>query len=919
MLERPPQERGTDPDQACTEPDLRCEVESLLAAHEQGDSSFMEQPINTSPPLEKGVQLGQYTILARIGAGGMGEVYRARDTRLSRDVAIKVLPTFVSDDPDRLRRFEQEARAAAALNHPNILAVYQMGTYDSAPYMVSELLEGATLREQLKRGPLPPRKVIEYGAQIAQGLAAAHEKGIVHRDLKPANLFVTKDGRVKVLDFGLAKLTQPSGPLDSKAPTVSRATEPGVVMGTVGYMSPEQVSGKAADHRADIFALGCVLYEMMTGKRAFQKATSVDTMSAILHEDPPGVSQLAPTTPPALERVVHRCLEKDPNQRFQSAADLAFALEAVSESGTAPGAATARPVVQARTLRSRIVLFTGGVALVLLVLLLIIMPRLRPPSPRLIESYTITNDGWPKQLPASFYPIVTDGARLYFSEIAAGNLTLAQVSTAGGDTISTVTPFRFPAIADISPDRSELLVLGFSGSEREAPLWIIPTLDGTPRRVGDLEAHGATWAPGGEIVYANGPDLYRAKSDGSESRWLATAVGLPYWPRLSPDGRVLRFTILDPGKRSTSLWEVSQDGSDLHALLPGWNEPAAECCGNWSPDGRYFAFQSSRNGRADIWVLNETRGFSLTTRHAPERLTQGPLNFLTPVYSPDGKKLFVVGEQRRGELVRYDATARQFLPYLSGISADRLDFSHDGEWVTYVAYPDGTLWRSKNDGSRRQQLTSSPLDVDLPRWSPDGTEIAFSGSEDGQRSKVYVIPATGGRPVEMLPGRQWQRDPCWSADGESLLFTGSEGRFGTTQMALFVANVRTRESAVLPGSIGLHEPRWSPDGKYIAATTADSQQLLLFDTIAKKWVELARIAIGYLNWSRDSTYLYADTFGTDPLIVRIRVRDGTIEKVASLKELHRAWGISGPWSGLAPDNSPLITRDTGIQEIYRIQ
>ena len=335
-LERRPEERGAYLDQACTDLDLRREVESLLAAHEQEGSSFMEQSLNTSPPLEKGAQLGQYKILVRIAAGGMGEIYRARDTRLSRDVAIKVLPSSFSNDPDRLRRFEQEARAAAALNHPNILAVFQMGTYEGAPYLVSELLEGGTLREQLERGSMPPRKVIDYGVQIAHGLAAAHEKGIVHRDLKPENLFITKDGRVKILDFGLAKLIEPKWPLDSKAPTVSRATEPGVVMGTVGYMAPEQVSGIAADHRADIFSFGAILYEMLTGKRAFQKPTAVETMSAILNEDPPAVSQLVPTTPPALQRVVQRCLEKTPEQRFQSASDLAFALEALSDSGSAP-------------------------------------------------------------------------------------------------------------------------------------------------------------------------------------------------------------------------------------------------------------------------------------------------------------------------------------------------------------------------------------------------------------------------------------------------------------------------------------------------------------------------------------------------------------------------------------------------------
>jgi len=280
--------------------------------------------------LTAGTKLDGYEVLGRpLGAGGMGEVYRARDSVLKREVAIKVLPSFVSQDPDRLRRFEQEAQAAAALNHPNILAVHQLGIYEGAPYLVSELLEGGTLGQQLMRGPLPVRKAIEHGVQIARGLAAAHEKGILHRDLKPENIFVTKDGRLKILDFGLAKLTQAkNATADDATVTLQQRTDPGHVLGTVGYMSPEQVRGETIDHRTDIFAFGAILYEMLAGKRAFQKPTSPETMTAILHEDPPGISQIVPRTPPALLRVVHRCMEKDREQRFHSASDLAFALEA---------------------------------------------------------------------------------------------------------------------------------------------------------------------------------------------------------------------------------------------------------------------------------------------------------------------------------------------------------------------------------------------------------------------------------------------------------------------------------------------------------------------------------------------------------------------------------------------------------------
>jgi serine/threonine protein kinase len=318
-------------DNACAgDVEIRREVESLLTHDGTSERHITEalagtaQSLFDAVTLKPGVRVGDYEVRKLIGSGGMGEVYQARDLRLARNVAIKVLPSFLTNDPDRLSRFEQEARAAAALNHPNILAVYQMGFCDGAPYLVSELLEGNTLRELMKRGPLAWRKAVEYAVQVVRGLAAAHGKGITHRDLKPENLFVTKDRHIKILDFGLAKLSDAlsyghAGPV----------TPAGLVMGTVGYMSPEQVRGQEADYRADFFAFGAILYEMLCGQRAFKKPTAVDTMSAILSEDPPSILQLLPATPPALQRVVHRCLEKNREQRFQSASDLAFALESL--------------------------------------------------------------------------------------------------------------------------------------------------------------------------------------------------------------------------------------------------------------------------------------------------------------------------------------------------------------------------------------------------------------------------------------------------------------------------------------------------------------------------------------------------------------------------------------------------------------
>src|SRR2546421_4541202 len=319
--------------------------------------------------LDAGTKLGRYEICSKIGEGGMGEVYLARDTKLNRDVAIKVLPTAFSADVDRLRRFEQEAQAASALNHPNILSIYDFGEHDGAPYFVSELLEGKTLREWLRAQaapgphtgspdgmpssvPLPQRKAIECALQIAYGLAAAHAKGILHRDLKPDNLFITNDGRVKILDFGLAKLTGTSDSSQSQAeaPTRRVDTDSGLMMGSIGYMSPEQLRGRPADHRSDIFSFGAVLYEMLSGEQAFRRESKADTMSAILKEDPP---ELSANIAPSLERIVHHCLEKNPEERFHSARDLAFALESFSGSIGVPTRKTAIFGLALRSMKKR--------------------------------------------------------------------------------------------------------------------------------------------------------------------------------------------------------------------------------------------------------------------------------------------------------------------------------------------------------------------------------------------------------------------------------------------------------------------------------------------------------------------------------------------------------------------------------------
>ncbi len=875
--------------------------------------------------LRSGAKLGTYEILAQLGAGGMGEVYQARDAKLGRDVAIKVLPTVFLHNADRLSRFQREARMLAALNHPNIATIYGLEQADGIQFLVMELVVGQTLAARLSAGPLRMKDVIDIGIQVADALDGAHAQGIIHRDIKPGNIVVTKKGQAKILDFGLAKFVQFFDDEPDMATSITRdrsMTQTVALLGTVPYMSPEQARREPMDGRSDVFAFGLVLYEMATGCRAFKGRSDGIIMDAILNCAAVPPSQLNPLVPPRLEQVINRAMEKDPALRYQTARDLKSELQRLKrdvDSGISTATSSGTRVIPQANKRpyKKIALALGAIALAGLLLFTAVNVTSRIPVPT--GSVPITSDGRQKEFPDSFYPVVTDGARLYFTEIGQGDIRFAHVSAAGSETSLIETPFRFPRMADISPDRAHLLVVGFNGSELESPLWTIPTLGGTPRRVGEVLAHDATWTPQGDVVYANGADLFWIRADGSGARKLATVPGNPFWLRSAPDGSVVRFTITDPRTDASSLWELSADGRNLHPLLPGWNEPAAECCGNWSPDGKYFGFQSSHNGRTNIWVLMEKGHFWNLSRQ-PQQLTAGPMNFSAPVFSGDGEKLFVIGEQRRGELVRYDTKARQFLPYLSGISADRLGFSRDDKWVAYVSYPDGALWRSKVDGAQKQQLTFPPFTVHLPRWSPDGNYILFDGSRDGKTKKIYLISPGGGSPTEVLPGELRQADPSWSADGNSIVFTGSdpkEGLAATTRIQIF--DMKTHRVSALPGSEGLLSPRWAPDGRYIAATTRDSQKLLLFDTKTESWAELAQVGVGYLCWSKDSRYLYFDTFGIDPSVDRIGLRDRITEKVVSLNSLHRAWGPYGPWFGLGPDDSMLATRDIGSQEVYAIQ
>ena len=848
--------------------------------------------------LSPGTKLDGYEVLSLLGVGGMGEVYRARDPVLKREVAVKILPSFVSRDPERLRRFEQEAQAAAALNHPNILAIYRFGVFDGAPYLVSELLLGETLRQQLKRGPLPVRKSIDYGIQIAHGIAAAHEKGIVHRDLKPENLFVTQGGRVKILDFGLAKLTQPQQEMDPTSPTVASATEPGVAMGTAGYMSPEQVRGQAVNHRADIFAFGAILYEMLAGTRAFQRSTSADTMAAVLNEDPPSISQIAQSTPQGLQRVVHRCLEKNPEQRFQSASDLAFALEALSETGSAPTGAI--PVLKAQ---KRWWFAAVGCALAIVVAVLWWFAK--PSAPPTVESVTqITNDGQSK----NGY-VETDGSRIYFNEGPFGSYRMAQVSVHGGQTGELTSNLLNPEIVGVTGDGSALLVLTGSFVATRRTMWSVPLPVGEARRLGDTNVTSARLFPDGRLLYTLDSEIFIAEKDGSNPRKLEEISTYHALPRISPDGTRLVFEVDDESANSWTIYEAVSDGTGIHPVLK-WRQdlPTDICCLRWTDNGKYLLFRGITDARSDLWAFSDEKRF-LSRPPAPVRLTNGPISYGSFAASPDGQQIFAVGALRHGELLRYDPKTHDFLPYLGGISASDPTFCRDGKWMAYMSYPEHTLWRSRSDGSDRLQLTYSPVVVRFPRISSDGTKVAFSDDT----GLVYVVSMNGGTLRKFTEGGT---APDWSPDGNLLAVTSF--RHGAYQSEIM--DVRNGSVSVLPGSkntVGA----WFATQDTLIATANDQSKLVRYDFRTQKWSDILTSPDKFVNWvmSPDGKYFYYSTGGNNPTVFRMRTADDAVEKVVSLKNVRMVNDPeTGPKLNVTPDNSVLVLRDIGSEELYAL-
>jgi eukaryotic-like serine/threonine-protein kinase len=814
-----------------------------------------------------GTKLGPYEILAPVGAGGMGEVYRAMDTRLGREVALKIVSASFARDPDRLRRFEQEARAVAALNHPNILAVFDIGQHEGSPFLVSEFLEGESLREILDRGPFAQRKTIEYGVQIAHGLAAAHEKAIVHRDLKPENIFVTKDGRIKILDFGLAKLVQLSGNQDDAtlATLATGATAAGVVLGTPGYMAPEQVRGEAADARTDIFAFGAVLYEMLSGVRVFRRDTPAESMTAILREDPPELADTIRLVSPSLDRIVRRCLEKSPEQRFQSARDLSFALSALSGSDASGlTKAVAAPALSRRNSWPLSVALAGAMIAVAVATWWIAR---QPGAPAARMQFAITVPGEVNNMAIS-----ADGRMLvYVSPDAKTGIPMLFVQRVGSAAAAELAATEGASYPFWSPD--DTAVGFFAGSKLER----ISVANGSVQMLARVNfARGGTWGSKNVILYTPDPggSIWRVNSDGSGAAAVTTPdtkIDSHRWPLFLPDGDHFLFLAARfgtpeedavsaiylgslSGKQFTKVVSARSNPAYAEGALLYLDEQKALRAVTLDPEnGRIqgeprvivdaVGYQPSVYWGAFTVALNGTVIYSATAEAAQSVLTW---------YDRTGKELGRAGEpgvqanptlSPEGDRVTVDITDLKannidvWIDDLNKGTSTRFTFdpaeetdgvwSRDGKMIAYRSVANGSGVSLKNASGLQPERTllklknamktvanADSFDLIPTSWSMDDSQILCAlqtSSKDSLGSVLVLVAASGEELTEFLPKDSSKTNGQISPDGKWVAYASNE----SGEWEIYVTTFPSAAGKWQVSRGGGTEPRWRGDGKEI--------------------------------------------------------------------------------------------------------
>jgi Tol biopolymer transport system component len=797
-----------------------------------------------------GKEIGPYQVIVRIGAGGMGEVYRARDARLSRDVAIKVLPDFVAADADRIRRFAQEARAIAALNHANILTIYDIGEYEGAPYIVTELLEGEDLRAQLKRGPIEQRRALDYAQQIARGLAAAHEQGIVHRDLKPENLFVTRNGRVKILDFGLAKLRPPA---EATVTLSEQQTRPGTVLGTVAYMSPEQVRGEEASHRADIFALGSVLYEMLSGRRAFSGPSAIEVMNAVLKEDPPPLDELDSRIHPQLARIVRRCLEKREQDRFQSASDLVFGLETLLDQS---GAARTSTLVKRGGKPARYV-WPALTAVLLLALLWFVFanpPRARDDAVARFQVALPEKAAFTTTVEVTGLSVAPNGCCLAFVAITEGRrrLWLRRLDTIAAQALPGTTdafsPFWSPDsrfIAFFAEGRLKKIAMAGGATETLCDLSIKPS-------------SGAWGSAGIILVGGSGADstgLYRvADTGGAATLLLKGEEPLGYWPSFLPDGR--HFLYFSRGMdKPTGIYIGSLDSAAVRLLLSGNSR------GMYVPPGYLlFAREGSLMGQAF-----DAAGLRLTgsTFTVAERVASFDAAGWAEFAAGDGMLAYYTYPPT--SFSWFDRGGRQGAAVIALGSYDNYRLAPDGRRVAFAASDAHTglsdLWIDEFARNSITRVTADQGDHGDAVWSPDGSRLAFFGFHGLRKSTLSMktLEETGVE-EHPVPNVMFAQPTDWSLDGEYIAYTEGLNDPLTGQNIWFLPLAGDRKPIpFLRTRFNEGRARFSPNRRWVAYESDESGRYEIYVRAFDGSGEKTRISIDggtRACWRRDGTELF---------------------------------------------------------------
>jgi len=849
--------------------------------------------------LATGSKLGPYEILGMLGAGGMGEVYRAKDARLGRTVAIKVLPVSFAADHERLQRFAQEARSAAALNHPNILSIFDIGDGQSgSPYVVSELLEGETLRDRLRNGPLPTRKAVEYALQTARGLAAAHEKGIVHRDLKPENLFITEDNRVKILDFGLAKLTAPeSNGHGADAPTVQAVTEPGLIMGTVGYMAPEQVRGKPADQRSDIFAFGAILYEMVSGKRAFHGETAADTMSAILKEDVPELSETARNVPPGLDRIVRHCLEKSPTQRFQSTGDLAFDLESLTEVSSAAsksGVQAAAKQAVAASSRRKVLQISGALVAALVFGALGWWLGSRGRAATIPEYQQVTfRTGYIDN--ARFTP---DGSIVYEASWDGEDrqLYMARMQENGARELG-LKDADLLAISKNGELAVRLNSTLLSGYAATGTLARVPLSGGSPREVLD-NVQDADWA-------ADGDQMAVVRHDPTSSHWrlefpvgkvLVDRINWISQPKISPDGKLVAFGDHETpsGDDRGGIAVVDLNGK-VKPLTAGWASVEGIA---WSPGGDEVWFSASNSGSA-----TNLRGVSLDGKVRTITNVPGGM-WLQDRFNDMG--LMITHQIRIGiRGIEPGGKQERELGWL-GWSGMR-DMTPDGKYILFDEEGDGggpnyTVFMRKTDGS-------PPVRIGEGQGVALSQDGRFAVTQPAKGGPLSLVPTGAGVARVLTHDNITYSGARFLPDGKRLLAIGIEPSHGMRDYLIDLSD-GTAKPITPEGTIGVV---LSPDARLVVVHDSEGKWgLFPLDGGEVRPIPGLDPSYTVSGWAPDGTSLYARKNST---------RGGTVQmlKVNSVTGKVDPWKSFGPnlQSGVMAVSSPRFSRDgTGYAYIY---